>query len=67
MVNDNRSSSTALLRNISEAETLKNRSEAQLEAILRETSMLEVRAVRERGDQVVVVVAGAVVWQVTLW
>jgi hypothetical protein len=28
-VNDNRSSSTALLRNISEAESLKNRAEAQ--------------------------------------
>lgn len=41
MINDNRSSSTALLRNISEAESLKNRSEAQLEAILRESSMLE--------------------------
>jgi hypothetical protein len=31
MVNDNRSSSNALMRNISEAESLKNRSEAQLE------------------------------------
>ena len=33
MVNDNRSSSNALMRNISESDALKNRSESQLEVI----------------------------------
>ena len=41
MINDNKTSSTALMRNISESQALMQRSEAQLEAILRETSMLE--------------------------
>ncbi|KAJ1475714.1 Tektin family-domain-containing protein [Baffinella frigidus] len=38
---DNRLSSNALSRNISEAESLKSRAEAQLEFILQETAMLE--------------------------
>eukprot|EP00288_Rhodomonas_lens_P013805 CAMPEP_0177708844 /NCGR_PEP_ID=MMETSP0484_2-20121128/10489_1 /TAXON_ID=354590 /ORGANISM="Rhodomonas lens, Strain RHODO" /LENGTH=414 /DNA_ID=CAMNT_0019220427 /DNA_START=209 /DNA_END=1453 /DNA_ORIENTATION=- len=41
MISDNRSSSTALQRQIQESESLKNRAEQQLEEILRETSMLE--------------------------
>jgi len=41
MLNDNRSSSTALRRQIAESEALKNKAEQQLEEILRETSLLE--------------------------
>jgi len=41
MLTDNRSSSTALQRQIQESESLKNRAEQQLEEILRETSLLE--------------------------
>mmetsp|Transcript_21051 Transcript_21051/g.57994 ORF Transcript_21051/g.57994 Transcript_21051/m.57994 type:complete len:393 (+) Transcript_21051:163-1341(+) len=41
MFEDNKVSSSALQHTISEAELLKNKSEMQLEAILRETSMLE--------------------------
>jgi len=41
MFEDNKTSSSALQRNISESEALKNRSEQQLDAVLHETSMLE--------------------------
>uniref|UniRef100_A0A7S0I2L7 Tektin n=1 Tax=Hanusia phi TaxID=3032 RepID=A0A7S0I2L7_9CRYP len=41
MLNDNRLSSSALEKNIKEAEALKTRAERQLEAILKETVMLE--------------------------